>query len=69
MGAGADAAARKGIAQARAQALRARLDLVPLYVQALRMQVRSGVVAPSFDGDGVPALADAWFLETKRVGR
>lgn len=67
IGAGADPAARRALAAARARELGDRLPLVPLYAQALRILARPGVAPVGFDGSGAPSLADAW-LEAPRPG-
>lgn len=65
VGAGADAAARRALAAARASDLGERLPLLPLYAQAVRIAARSGVAGVGFDASGAPSLADAW-LEAPR---
>ena len=49
--------------------MRARLPLLPLYVQSPRLLLRDGVAPVGFDGAGTPALADAWFVEPKPASR
>ncbi|HEY3445164.1 MAG TPA: ABC transporter substrate-binding protein [Myxococcales bacterium] len=61
VGAGSDLAARRAAATSQATALRAKLDLLPLYVQVPRVLVRPGVVPVAVDGCGAPLLSDAWF--------
>ncbi len=67
IGGGADAAARKALALARAEQLLPRLPLLPLYAQASRVLARPGVAGIGFDASGAPSLADGWLSDPPRV--